>query len=327
MSTKLQFLLEFLTRLFSSRAKNPKGGTTQTFSDASFVLFFMVIFYKRIHSFKAMEKYVKVHFAQFGFPEAPSRKTIRRRFLELPLVLKFVMPRIAEECKKLDFPTFGFSFAFIDKSVFKALGGIWHKKDMKINRVPHKSIDTDGSWAKSAYHNWRFGYGLHVICNQYRFPINAWVTTASVKDHTLLETLVEPLSQHIGIIVGDRGYFALRSMQNIYKKWKILVQTPGIYENLTQKATDTFKHIYNNFVKTTQAGWLYKKRNPSIEPLFSNIKELFELPSKKQLPFQKLAYVQPFLLITVVTVQLMMYDKFKNKRDLGENLTLLTLLR
>lgn len=327
MSTKLQFLHELLNRLFSNRAKSSKGGKPKIFSDASFVLFFMVVFYKRIHSFKAMSKYVEVHFIQFGFPKPPSRKTIRRRFLALPLVLKFLMPRIAEECKKLDFATFGFSFAFIDKSVFRALGGIWHKKDMIINRVPHKSIDTDGSWAKSAYHSWRFGYGLHVICNQNRFPINAWVTTASVKDHTLLETLIEPLNQYIGIVVGDRGYFAFRSMQNVYKKWKILVQTPSIYENLTQKAKDTFKHIYNNLVKTTQAGWLYKKRKPSIEPLFSNIKELFELQGNKQLPFQKLSYVQPFLLITVVTVQLMMYDNFKNKRGLGENRTFLSLFR
>ncbi|MDZ7876654.1 MAG: hypothetical protein U5L45_03240 [Saprospiraceae bacterium] len=78
-----------------------------------------------------MEKYVKVHFTEFGFPKAPSRKTIRRRFLALPTVLQFLMPRIAEECKNLDFSIFGFSFAFIDKSVFKALGGIWHFKTIQ----------------------------------------------------------------------------------------------------------------------------------------------------------------------------------------------------
>ena len=45
---------------------------------------------------------------------------------------------------RLSCSTVGFLFAFIDKSVFRAKGGIWHKKDMKIDRVPHPSIDTEG---------------------------------------------------------------------------------------------------------------------------------------------------------------------------------------
>lgn len=327
MSTKLSFFLQFLTCIFNQRHKNPKGGKPQTYSDASFLLFFMVVLYKRIYTFQTMEKFCKVHFASFGFIKAPSRKTIRRRFLALPSVLQFAMPRIAEQCKKLNFTTFGFPFAFIDKSVFRAKGGIWHKKDMAINRVPHSSIDTEASWANSAYHRWRFGYGLHIICNQNRFPINAYVTTASVKDYTLLECLLKPLSQYIGVLVGDKGYFAIRSLQKVYQLWGTLVQTPSIFENISQDTKNSFKQIYNNLVRTTQAGWLYKKRKSSIEPVFSLIKELFDLKGESQLPFKKLKFVEPYLLITVVMIQLMMYDNFTNQRELGNINELLALFR
>lgn len=327
MSTKLEKLLELLNKIFATAPKNPKGGKPETYSKASFVLFFMIVLYKRIHAFKAMEKYAKVHFTKFGFPKAPSRKTIRRRFLELPKVLQFLMPRIAEQCKELDFSTFGFSWAFVDKSVFKAKGGTWHTKDIKIGRVPHKSIDTDASWANSAYHKWRFGYGIHIICNRFRFPINACVTTAKTKDHTLLETLIAPLSQYIGIVVGDRGYFALRTMQKIYKKWQILVQTPSIFENVTLKAKDCFKRYYNDLIKTVQAAGLYQKRKPAIEPVFSIIKELFDLKGNSPIAFQKVNYVQSYLLVTVITVQLMMYDNFINKQNLSSTEAFLTHFR
>lgn len=102
---------------------------------------------------------------------------------------------------------------------------------MKIGRVPHPSIDTEGSWAKSAYHGWRFGYGLHVICNQYRFPINAWVTTACVKDHSLIEQLLAYLNQYVGILVGDRGYFALKTLKK-YIKSGIFSFTHLIYSKI-----------------------------------------------------------------------------------------------
>jgi hypothetical protein len=49
-----------------------------------------------------------------------------------------------------------------DKSLFKAKGPVWHKKDMQNNHIPEKlrNLDTDASWGKSAYHGWVFGYAL-----------------------------------------------------------------------------------------------------------------------------------------------------------------------
>lgn len=75
------------------------------------------------------------------------------------------MPAIAQQCQQRHHPTFGYACSFADKSVFRALGGLWHKKHMLLKVVPHTSIDTEASWAKSEYHGWRFGF-----CNRYRFP-------------------------------------------------------------------------------------------------------------------------------------------------------------
>ena len=327
MSTKIEQLGGMLEKVFIQLPSNNKGGKPLTYSHSSFVVFFIVVLYKRIFAFKAMTKYAKIHYATFGFKSAPDRRTIRRRFVDLPKLLMFAIPHLAKHSLKYAYSTFHFRFAFVDKSVFRSLGGIWHKKHMLLGIVPHKSIDTAASWAKSAYHNWRFGYGLHIICNENRFPISACVTTACVKDHSLLTQLLEHLHDYIGILVGDRGYFAIRNLKAVYEKWGILVQTPNIFENFKNTARNWFKTIYNNLVRTTQAGHLYKKRKPSIEPVFSIIKELFDLQGNNQLPYKSLKYVQPFLLITVIMVQLLMIDNFLNKRDLACTVTFFTVFR
>jgi hypothetical protein len=95
-----------------------------------------------------------------------------------------------------------------------------------------------------------------------------------VKDHTLLSTLLEHLLQYIGIIVGDKGYFAITSMKAIYEKWNILIQTPNVFENFKDTARNWFKTIYNNLVMTTQAGWLYKKENLPLS-LYSHLSKNF----------------------------------------------------
>lgn len=122
---------------------------------------------KRIHAFAAMHRWAKTHYALLGWQQAPDRKTIRRRFLALPGVIQQLMPELAQQCQRLNYHTFGHACSFVDKSVFRALGGLWHKKHMLLKVVPHPSIDTEASWAKSEYHGWRFGYGLHLICNRY----------------------------------------------------------------------------------------------------------------------------------------------------------------
>lgn len=312
MSTKLAEILQFLQRCYASYEQKRGRGRPQVYSPASMTLFFVVMALKKIYSFKGMAKYAKVHYSDFGFAQSPSRKTIRRRFLSLPTYIHWLLPQIVRHCQELDYNFFRCAWAFVDKSVFRAKGGIWHQKHKKQGIVPHPSIDTDASWAKSAYHGWRFGYGLHLVCLQNRFPVAAWVTTASTKDHSLLVKLLQAIKDMVGIVVGDNGYQCLKVIQKLYHDFGILMQIPSVF---TTYLKNPFVNWYNDMIKIPEARFLYRHRKPAIEPLFSLIKQIFDLQKENQLPYRGIDKVSAFLMIGPLTVQLMIRDNFLNHRD------------
>lgn len=311
MSTNLIEILQFLQRCYSTLEQKRGRGRPFVYSQASMTLFFMVMALKKIYSFKAMTKFAREHYADFGFPNGPCRKTIRRRFLGLPSCIHWLLPEIVRQCQELDYPTFRCSWAFVDKSVFRALGGLWHKKHMMLGVIPHSSIDPDASWSKSAYHGWRFGYGLHLVCLQNRFPVAAWVSTASVKDHSQMVKLLQAIKDMVGIIVGDAGYQCLKVIQVLYQDFGILLQTPKVFSTYLNKP---FVRWYNAMIQVAQARQLYRYRKPSIEPLFSLIKQIFDLEGEKQLPYKGIDKVSAFLMIGPLTVQLIMRDNFLHHR-------------
>jgi hypothetical protein len=310
-STKLAEILEFLRSCYHNYEQKRGRGRPLVYCPASMTLFFMIMSLKGIHTFKGMTKYAKEHYQAFGFPKAPSRKTIRRRFLSLPKYIHWLLPQIVAQCQELDYPQFRCSWAFVDKSVFRAFGGLWHKKHMQQGIVPHSSIDTDASWSKSAYHGWRFGYGLHLICLQNRFPVSAWVSTASDKDYTWVEKLVHGLKGHLGILVGDAGYQSLKVIKRLYDEYGILLQTPKIF---TTYVKQPFVKWYNAIIQLAEARCLYRHRKPSIEPLFSLIKQLYHLEGENKLPYKGIDKVTAYLMLGPLAVQLIMRDNFINNR-------------
>jgi hypothetical protein len=289
---------------------SPAGGE-YVYQQSAFLLFFIIMMTKKIHKKKAMARYAKAHFAEFGWEKAPSRQTIRRRFKEIPLVLQWLMPQVAIEAGEID-ERFKFRFGFIDKTIFRALGGLWHKKDIKTGRVPHTSIDTDASWGKSAYHGWRFGYGLHVIVNKFRFPLAVSVTTAKVKDDTQVLVMVKRLKDDLLVLVGDKGYKAIRTIWQVWQTYKVFLLTNSVYKTAAQ-----YKEWYNKTLERMEFKWLYCQRKPSVEPAFSLVKELFDLKGETPLPYKGLSHVIPFLMIAAFTVQLMMIYNSINENPLG----------
>lgn len=300
----------------SEHGKRPKGGARNTFSHASFILFFISMFLRKIFAFQGMEKAAKERYEQFGFPNAPSRKTIRRRLLQMPKVLTFFLPWIARYCfKRLSSNAFNLRWLFTDKSVFRSNGGVWHKKQMELGVVPHPSIDTEASWAKSAYHGWRFGYGLMILTNESRFPVNACADTASFCEHRNLEKLLVFLQEYIGMVIGDAAYHAIETILKLFDTYGIFLLT-----KLEATANQVFHAWYRSFTHTIQAVLLYKRRKSSVEPCFSLIKELFALKGESQLPYKGKARAESFLLVTVVAIQLLMYHNFvtgNHFRELG----------
>lgn len=150
METKILILYEFLQTHWP--AANKRRGKPHHYNWPSMVLFFMVMILKGIHSYQAMARYAKEHYRCFGWSSAPWRKTIARRFEALPQVVYQLMPLVAKAASQLNRDVFSFGWVLMDKSVFRAKGGLWHRVHRLQGVVPHSSIDTDASWAKSAYH-------------------------------------------------------------------------------------------------------------------------------------------------------------------------------
>jgi hypothetical protein len=247
-----------------------------------------------------MEKQLSTDYSKYGFPSAPKRRTIRRRLKSLPPIIMYMMPQIARYCyTKVCHKAFNLRWLFSDKSIFRANGGLWHKAQMDEGLVPHPSIDTDASWAKSPYHGWRFGYALMIVCNQKRFPVAVIADTATLNEPSQLALLLKPIAQFVGIVVGDAAYKVYDIIKKLFDNHNILLLVKG---DIKDKAMAWYKDLVHN----TWANLTYAKRKPSIEPVFSLIKELFNLKGDDQLPYKGKQYVIPFLCITAIAIQIMM---------------------
>lgn len=143
----------------------------------------------------------------------------------------------------------------------------------------------------------------------------ATVTTASPKDYRLLETLIRPFQQGLGLVVADRGYFAQRVLQAIYQQFSVLVLTPCLFK--VNARMSAFKQYYNDMAGRVVGRLTNSRRKPSIEPAFAYIKELTQLTANNPLPYKGLDRVSAYLLVASCTVPLMMYDNFTNQADLG----------
>ena len=296
----LRSIFELIDQSIQQKTGTSKRGRPYVYKWCSMLLFFTSMMKRSIYSFKGMEQYVRLHYARYGFEKAPSRFTLSRRFAQLPCLLQWLIPQIAQQAFLLD-ERFRFYVGYVDKSLFKAKGGIWHKKHMLSGIVPHSSIDTEASWGKSAHFGWRFGYGLHLICNAYRFPVAALITTGSAKDIHQVLPLTRLIKSTLYLLLGDKGYKAVRPIKKLLDLDQIMLLNGIIY-----KMKSRFKDWLSKINSLEFARSLYRKRKTSVEPLFSLIKELFDLKNESQLPFKGLKKNQSFLMLATFSTQIMM---------------------
>jgi hypothetical protein len=317
-------LLNFLAQVFQRfRAEHPKPGKPYTYSEVGMIIFLMTMFLKRIFAFKAMARYAKEHYQRFGFKTAPSRQTIRRRFYALPNLLQQVIPVVADEAVSLDERFASSGIGFIDKCLFWAKGGLWHKKQMNAGIVPIPTIDTEASWGFTPYRKrWIFGYGLHAIVNRIRFPLSACVTTGSAKEDRQVPTLLASLPQALLLLIGDQGYRVMKTIKAVFKKSGTFILTRKPYKSVK----DTFTRWYSRIIASQEARGLYWHRKPSVEPCFSLIKELFDLTDRQHLPYKGLKKNQSFLLMAVLTIQCVMIFNSIHSLGLGSLSTFKTLM-
>ena len=227
----------------------------------------------------------------------PNRRTIDRRFKDLPIsqiISTMGNLFLSEELVSRE-------SASVDSTMLKASGPIWHKSDIKKNRLPIAGIDTDAKWGFSKSKGWIFGYKLHMSCSTGNLivPLSANLTTANVHDSKPYKKLTESLAGLIQNILCDPAYDdgSLYKSTNNYGM-RLICPIKKYYSTPPER----LKLV--EFYNSEEGQELYSQRKISIEPLFEYLKDTFNI---RILPVKEFANVKSFVLICVLVYQLAVY--------------------
>ena len=202
--------------------------------------------------------------------QIPNRRTIDRRFQVLPIgdIISnmgnlFVSEKLVDDIS-----------ASVDSSMLKAAGPVWHKSDIKKNRLPISGIDTNAKWGFSKSKGWIFGYKLHMSCSTGKLivPLSAEITTANIHDGKIFQTLVEPLTGLFKNVLCDPAYDD-KSLYQFSNKKHLRLITPIKQYPRTPPERIKLVEFYNSMIGQE----LYADRKVSIEPLFEYLKDMFDI--------------------------------------------------
>ena len=314
-------VLHHLIRAFErQRPATPRRGRPLHYSQFVLLRFFLLMHFKHITSFKAQQRWLlrqPQQARELGFSCVPHRTTLMRRYRQLHHWLSPLLGFVAQWANQC--PSEAASEAsseaasgaqlptsrpiFEDKSLFKALGPVWHQKDRLVGRIPKglKNLDTEATWSKSRYHGWVYGYAVHLSVDQHSFPLLASVHTASVSESQVMKNKAHALEQlNPTDLVGDDAYTSLQRTKE-WAKHGVVCVTPGLRLGSTNEGG-----AYKRFVQQEPNQALLKARN-RIEPVFDLLSKIGGLSGKqKPLPVQGLDKVSTFLLTCVLLLQLSM---------------------
>lgn len=182
---------------------------------------------------------------------------------------------------------------------------MWHQKDRQAGRIPEKlrHLDTDATWAKSVYHGWVYGYGLHLTCNRAGFPVLMQVETAAYNETVALQAKQECLLkvfQPETFCADDAYTQALRIRQ--WAQQGVILLTPAI-----RWRKGRYAQAYHRFIQQPDmAAWL-RTRKTAIEPIFDLIAKLLGVTGRqKQLAIQQLPNVRTGIGLAVLSLQVAM---------------------
>lgn len=227
----------------------------------------------------------------------PDRRTFDRRFRVLPLSEMiasmgnvFISEGLVES-----------TTASLDSSLIRAKGPVWHKSDMKNNRIPISGIDTDARWGYSKSKSWVFGYKLHMSCSIGKLivPRSADLTTANIADNQMYKSLVSPLVDKMNNIIADPAYDDGKLYQYSKENNLRLVCPIKKYDSTPPDRLDLVE-----FCESEEGQEIYSNRKISIEPLFEIVKSTFGVRVSPARGFEN---VKSFVLVCVLVYQLMVY--------------------
>jgi len=284
-----------------------KQGKPFTFSEKAMIVLFTILQFRRVFHFKAQRRWLHTHpemLPILGFKRVPHRTTFSRRYKQLYETLCAFIAFIGQYVSELD-PAFSSVHLVEDKSLFKALGPVWHQSDRKEGRIPDnlRHLDTDATWSKSAYQGWVYGFGLHITCNEAAMPILVQVETAAYPESDVLDEKADHILQVIQpvTLAADNKYTKAMRIRR-WAKHGVALLTPAL-----RWIKGRYAQAYHLFIKEPDNGERLRRRGTSVEPLFDLVTKVLGTNGKhKQLPVQRQANVQTCLALATLSVQIAM---------------------
>lgn len=303
----IMYTLFDLFMQWQAQAKKPKLGRSFTYIEKAMIVFFVMMQLRRISRFKAQRRWLENHHRTafwLGWATIPHRTTLSRRYKTLYTTLCEFVCFIAQYVSDLD-THFSYQHLVEDKSLFKALGPVWHQSDRKVGRIPDRlrNLDTDATWSKSGYHGWVYGYGLHITCNEAAFPVLIQVETGAISESKVIDQKADHITDKLspGTLAADNSYTKAMRIRRWAQKGVALL-TPAHKWVKGRYAT-----AYHHFIQEPDIAEHLRKRRTSVEPLFDLIaKVLGTTARQKQLPIQGLENVRTCLAVATLTVQIAM---------------------
>jgi len=284
-----------------------KQGKPFTFSEKTMIVLFTIFQFRRIFHFKAQRRWLVAHpemLPLLGFNRVPHRTTFSRRYKQLYATIRAFVAFISQYATELD-PAFSSVHLVEDKSLFKAMGPVWHQSDRKEGRIPDnlRHLDTEATWSKSAYQGWVYGYGLHITCNEAALPTLVQVETAAYPESDVLDEKTDHILHVIqpATLAADNKYTKAMRIR-CWAKQGVALLTPAL-----KWVKGRYAQAYHRFIKEPDNDERLRRRGTSVEPLFDLVaKVLGTNDNHKQLPVQRQANVQTCLALATFSVQISM---------------------
>ncbi len=303
----IQLIYSVLDRFAQTQPPRVKWSRPPTYLQRSLIVFFMMMQFKRKYAFQAQWRWLHEHPTDrqaWGWPSVPHRTWLSRRYKALYPVLREVVAFVGHDVVDLD-PRLASRDWYIDKSLFKAQGPVWHQRDRQQGRIPPRlrHLDTDATWSKSAYQGWVYGYSLHVTCNAAAFPTLVQVETAAFAETRMLDEVEACLvaDERLATLTGDNSYTQARRIRRLAKQGLLLL-TPA-----AKWTTGRYATAYHRLIQQPAYRERLRQRRTTVEPLFDLVaKVIGATDNQKQLPLQRLANVRTCLALATFTVQVAM---------------------
>lgn len=237
----------------------------------------------------------------------PTRRTWERRLKAIPDTLPAQIACLGRHLVLLLQPWQDCGRAgAIDSTVFRARGGVWHKKDREAGTVPHTSIDTEAGWTKSGWHGWVYGWKLHLVCTAAAvwIPLAATLTAANRADNEEAPALIRELPEELRFLLGDRSYHDQALEEFCEGRETVLVTT-----------RNTKGHPYphkDSGVEVRRI--LHKTRSLAIENFNEQFKGIFD--GHAQVPTRGLVNTSRFVLGAIFVYQLVLLYRYQHGEPL-----------